>query len=113
MPRPRKCRKVCCEPGHRLFKPQGVPTTHLEKVDLDLDELEALRLTDMLDLQQLEAASRMDVSQSTYNRILKSARGKVTLAIVNGCALRIRVDEQNEAIQLSTSGDLAEPKGGI
>ncbi len=113
MPRPRKCRRVCCEPGHRLFKPQGVPTTQLDKVDLDLDELEAMRLADMLDLQQIEAASRMDVSQPTYNRILKSARGKVTAAIVNGSALRIRVDEQNEAIQLSSTGSLAESKGGI
>lgn len=101
MSRPRRCRRVCCEPGHRLFKPQGTPTTHLDKIDLGLDELEAMRLADMLDLPQLKAASQMDVSQPTYNRILKSAREKVTKAIVDGCALRIREDGHNEAIQLS------------
>ena len=103
MPRPRRCRRVCCDPDYRLFKPQGTPTTRLEKIDLELDELEALRLADALDLPQLEAASQMDVSQPTYNRILKSARWKVTKAIVEGCALRIREGRQNEAIQLSMS----------
>ena len=93
---------MCCEPNHRLYKPQGIPTTQLDKVDLDLDELEALRLADMLYLPQLDAASQMDVSQPTYNRILKSARGKVTRAIVEGCALRIREDWTNKAIQLSS-----------
>ncbi len=61
-----------------------------------------MRLADVLDLPQLEAAVRMDVSQPTYNRILKSARGKVARAIVEGCALRIQKGEQNEAIQLSS-----------
>ena len=95
-----------CEPNHRLFKPQGIPTTHLDKIDLDLDELDALRLADVLDLSQLDAASKMDVSQPTYNRILKSARGKVTRAIVEGHALRIREDGHNAAIQLSSDGGL-------
>jgi predicted DNA-binding protein (UPF0251 family) len=66
-----------------------------------------------LDLLQLEAVSLMEMSQLTHNRILKSARGKVTVTIVKGCAFGIRVIEQNEAIQLSPSGDLAEPKEGI
>ncbi|MCJ2532436.1 MAG: DUF134 domain-containing protein [Candidatus Thermoplasmatota archaeon] len=102
MPRPRRCRRVCCEPGYLMFKPQGIPTTDLHKVDLGLDELEAVRLADVLDLPQIEAAVQMDVSQPTYNRILKSAREKVAKAIVEGCALRIQKGEQNEAIKISS-----------
>lgn len=85
-----------------MFKPQGTPTTHLHKIDLGLDELEAVRLADVLDLPQLEAAVQMDVSQPTYNRILKSAREKVARAIVEGCALRIQNGDQNEAIRISS-----------
>jgi predicted DNA-binding protein (UPF0251 family) len=107
VPRPRRCRKVCCEPNHRLFKPQGTPTTQLDKIDLRLDELEALRLADVLDLPQIDAASRMDVSQPTYNRILRAARCKVAKAIVEGCALRICMVGQNEAIQLSSDSGVA------
>ncbi|UCE46069.1 MAG: DUF134 domain-containing protein [Methanobacteriota archaeon] len=68
--RPRRCRRVCCDPNHRLFKPQGKPTTHLEKTDLGLDELEAIRLANVMALQQLETSLQMDVSQLTYSRIL-------------------------------------------
>ena len=101
-----RCRKVCCSPAHRVFKPQQIPVRYLDIVDLRLDELEALRLADMAGLTQLDAAKQMDVSQPTYNRILRSAREKVTRAIVQGCALRIQVDEQNEAIQLSAEVDV-------
>ena len=101
-----RCRKVCCSPTHRVFKPQQIPVRYLDIVDLRLDELEALRLADMAGLTQLDAAKRMDVSQPTYNRILRSAREKVTRSIVQGCALRIQVDEQNEAIQLSAEVDV-------
>jgi len=70
-----------------------------------------MRLADMLDLHQLEAASQMDVSQPTYNRILKSAREKVTKAIVDGCALRIREDGHNEAIKLSPQSGVGRARG--
>lgn len=111
MPRPRRCRRVCCEPNHRLFKPQGTPTTQLRKIDLGLDELEALRLADVLNLPQLEAADRMDISQPTYNRILRSAREKVARTIVEGCALRIEMLEQNAAIRLSSESDVVRITG--
>lgn len=78
----------------------------LEKIDLVLDELEALRLANVLDLCQVEAANRMGVSQSTNNRILRADREKVARAIVDGCALRIRRPEQNEAIELTASREV-------
>jgi len=61
----------------------------LEEVDLSMDELEALRLCDLENLEQTEAAKKMKVSQSTLQRILTSARKKVALALVEGKAIKI------------------------
>ena len=61
----------------------------LEEVILSRDELEALRLKNMRNLDQNEAATQMKVSQPTFHRILLSAREKVTDALVNGKGIRL------------------------
>lgn len=92
MPRPKRCRNVCCDPEHRFFKPQGIPLNRLQWIDLALDELEALRLSDSMGLSQLDAAKRMNISQPTFNRILNSARNKTSRSVTEGLALRINAD---------------------
>jgi len=62
----------------------------LEEVDLTLDELETLRLCDLENLEQEEAAKRMKISQSTLSRILISVRKKVAEALIKGKAIKIR-----------------------
>jgi predicted DNA-binding protein (UPF0251 family) len=52
-----------------------------------LDELEALRLCDLLGLSQEEAGARMGISRGTVQRLLASARAKVADALVHGKAL--------------------------
>jgi len=89
VPRPKRCRQVCCDPDSTFFKPQGIPMTELEWVSLGLDELEALRLADADGLAQKEGAEMMGVSQPTFNRILSEARRKVAHSLVNGVAIRI------------------------
>jgi len=98
MARPKRCRRVCCEPGYRFFKPQGVPLDSLDKRDLGLDELEAIRLADMIGLPQAEAARMMNISQPTFNRILASARHKAAECVVNGFALRIVSPEGSSSV---------------
>lgn len=88
--RPRKRRCVGREPGVNYFKPQGVPFSSLEEVILTVEEYEALRLADLQGLPQDKAAKKMDVSQPTFHRLLKSAREKASRAIVEGKALRIQ-----------------------
>lgn len=61
----------------------------LDEVVLGHDELEAIRLKNLLGLSQEEAATQMNISQPTLHRLLSSAYEKVTDAIVNGKALRI------------------------
>jgi len=73
----------------RYFKPQGIPMCALEEIELALDEVEAMRLTDIEDLYQAEAAERMGVSRQTLGNIIARAHKKVALAIMQGKALRI------------------------
>ncbi len=89
MPRPFKPRRVQAMPNVTYFKPTGIPMSYLEEIVLTVDELEALRLKDLEGLEQHDCAAKMNVAQSTLQRILVSAREKVARAIVEGKALRI------------------------
>ncbi|MGQ9675640.1 MAG: DUF134 domain-containing protein [Chloroflexota bacterium] len=89
MPRPRKRRCVEMVPGITYFKPRGVPLRFLEEVVLTVEELEAVRLKDLENLEGEQAAERMGVSRPTFQRILEAARRKVAEALVGGKALRI------------------------
>ena len=89
MPRPRLCRRVRFNPNITYFKPQGVPMRSLEVIELTPEEVEALRLRNIKDLDQVECAKMMKTSQSTFQRILSSAYKKVTEALIKGSAIRI------------------------
>ncbi|MHC1571618.1 MAG: DUF134 domain-containing protein [Methanosarcinales archaeon] len=86
MPRPRRCRWVGFNPNFSYFAPREWPTG---EVTLKVEELESLRLKDLLQKDQTEAAKMMSVSQSTFHRILTEARRKVVDALVNGKAIRV------------------------
>jgi len=66
---------------------------NLEVVDLSHEELESLRLKNVLKLDQVNSAKMMNTSQSTFQRILSSAYKKVSLALVEGKALKINLHE--------------------
>ncbi|MFZ3073750.1 MAG: DUF134 domain-containing protein [Minisyncoccales bacterium] len=89
MTRPRLCRRVRFNPEVTYFKPQGIPVRCLEVVEMSLEEMEALRLKNLEGLEQIEAAKKMNTSQSTFARILASANQKTADALINGKAIRI------------------------
>jgi len=89
MVRPRLCRRVMFNPNVTYFKPRGIPLVDLEETILNVDEFEAVRLKDLNDLEQEECAKRMNISQPTFNRLVRGARKKIADAIVNGKAIRI------------------------
>lgn len=95
MSRPKKGR--CCQvtPNAVYFKPRGIPLVQLEEMNLELDEVEALRLADYEGLYHEEAALRMAVSRATFGRIVAGARHKVAQAIIRGMALRIETRSNN------------------
>jgi len=90
MVRPIKPRRVFFDPNVIYFKPRAVPLSMLEEVELGVDELEALRLCDLKNLEQEKAAKKMKISQSTLSRILISARKKVAQALIEGKAIKIK-----------------------
>jgi predicted DNA-binding protein (UPF0251 family) len=61
----------------------------LEVIELTTEEAEALRLRNIKDLDQEEAAKKMNTSQSTFQRILTLAYKKITEAIIEGKAIKI------------------------
>lgn len=87
MARPRLCRYVSRQPSVTFFKPCGVPLRSLDMVRLPVEGLEALRLSDIEDLNTTQAAEKMRVSRFTYARILTAARRSVAEALLHGKAL--------------------------
>ena len=89
MPRPCRCRRIRCRPDTNYFKPRGIPLDALEEVNLTLDELEAIRLADLGELYQEDAAKKMNVSRQTFGNIINSAHKKIADALLNAKALKI------------------------
>jgi len=61
----------------------------LAEVFLTKEEIEAIKLKDFDGLEQIKASKKMKTSQSTFQRILISARSKIAEAIIEGKALKI------------------------
>lgn len=89
MSRPRLNRHVCIQPDVIYFKPRGIPLKKLQQVHVTREELEALWLVDEKGNDQIQAARHMKTSQSTIQRLLVSARKKVSHALVSGKAIAI------------------------
>lgn len=89
MARPTKWRKIEYIPDVSLFVPSAADQTALPENVLKMEELEAVRLKDLNGLEQEECAAHMEVSRPTFQRILLSAREKITDSLINGKAIRI------------------------
>lgn len=88
MPRPSKCRRVCCMPGNRSFGPLDGPPGR-KTTEMTVDEFETIRLIDLDGLTQEACAERMGVSRTTTQAIYNSARVKLAECLVNGKVLLI------------------------
>ena len=95
MPRPRLKRRIGFNPDVTYFKPRGIPLKELEEIELSADGLEALRLKDFKALDQTTAAKEMNISQSTFHRILLEARKKVAQSLIEGKAIRIETNNSD------------------
>lgn len=89
MVRPQKERRVAFNPEVSYFKPRGIPMFDLEEVCLTVDQREAIRLSDLLELSHEEAGRRMGVSRATFGRIVQRARQAVADALINGKAINV------------------------
>lgn len=89
MVRPKQLRWIRKKPEVIYFKPAGVPIRQLKETIISVEEFEAIRLKDEEGMEQTEAASKMKISQPTFNRLLNSARRKIAIAISKGRAIKI------------------------
>lgn len=89
MARPTKWRRIENIPTIPYFVPSGKDVPELAQNILKLEELEAVRLKDLEGMEQIECAEKMGVSRPTFQRILLSAREKITDSLVNGKSIRI------------------------
>lgn len=88
LPRPRKCRKVCCLPKTPGFLPiNGDPQS--PAVILTVDEYETLRLIDKQGFSQEECGAYMKVARTTIQQIYTSARKKIAVALVDVRPIKI------------------------
>lgn len=89
MPRPRKCRKVCCLPKSNLFGPLDKSNLENGIIEMTVDEYETIRLMDLEGMTQEECAEKMNVARTTVQRIYNEARVKLAKSLVNGQLLKI------------------------
>ena len=85
MVRPFKMRYVCHKPDVCEFGPIFIERKRgIEEIKMCLDELEAIRLADLLGYSHEASAERMGISRPTFGRILRRARYKSASALING-----------------------------
>ncbi len=89
MPRPHKCRRVCCMPQSRIFGPLDTKESQVQAINMAIDEFEAIRLIDLEGLTQEECAERMGVARTTAQAIYNSARVKLAECLVKGKELHM------------------------
>ena len=87
--RRRKSRVIDANHSNVCFKPCGIKRIDLETIIINEDELEAIRLADFEGLYQKEAANKMNISRTTFSRLVESARKKIADAVLNQKALTI------------------------
>jgi predicted DNA-binding protein (UPF0251 family) len=89
MPRPKNERVVHKPPIFTEFKPVGISGRLLNQTSLSLDAYEAFRLADHIGLSHAEAAEEMEISRSTFTRLIELARKTIAEMIINGNVLCI------------------------
>lgn len=90
MGRPKRKRCIEFNPEITYFKPAGVPLKNLSEEVLTLDEVEAIRLADLENLFQEEAAKKMAISRVTFLRIIDSAHKKIARSLIYGKAIQMK-----------------------
>jgi len=88
--RPKCPRWVEHIPEITYFEPIGSPPPGLAAVCLSVEELEAMRLVDLEELQQEQAAVKMGISRKALWTELQNARKKVAGALTSGRAIEIK-----------------------
>ncbi len=90
-PRKTVLRKISSPPKIKGFKPygDGILTDSVEKIMLQIEEYEAIKMCDYDQFTHCEASQMMGVSRPTFTRIYSIARQKTAKAMVEGLQICI------------------------
>lgn len=113
MARAKNKRNLNFKPKIKSFVPENIEVQGI--TNLLHEEIEAIYLMDTLNLYQEDAANSMEVSRTTFTRILKSGRQKLANAIINGYKIVIE-DEKDDfiiAICLKDKNDFSDISVGM
>ena len=106
MPRPRKCRKVCCLPDNDGFVPvRG--GEELTPIVLNVDEYESIRLIDREGFSQEQCGEYMRIARTTVQQFIHAAAPE---EIIFMRWLRDFLCESREGI-LHSATETAQPTG--
>ena len=87
--RPIRTRIVRNEPQTRQFSPRG-RVGRPGYTELKYEEFEAIRMTDVMGLNQQESARLMGISQQTFSRVLRNGRKSLAEALIRGEIIRVQ-----------------------
>jgi len=93
MVRPRNRKRIDKDVEFTCFKPAWINRNKLEKIEINAEEFEAFRLSNLELLSNQQWGESMNTSSSTFNRLVKSAQTKIADWLVNWKGIRIyRID---------------------
>ena len=101
-------RRIFQPPNFKNFKPSGIPRKMLSKLNLAIDEYEALRLADYEGMDHLKASERMGISRPTFTRLIEKARHKIARALIDGMEIVVEggnIEFQNTIRRCLDCGD--------
>ncbi len=85
----RSARKINFSFKEVFYKPAGVPMRDIKINEITDEELEALRLRFVENLDQKKSAEKMGISRSQFQRDLKNSAKKIVVAMMKGEAIKI------------------------
>jgi len=88
----RFCRRLS---DQKIYIPYGKSPQALDKVTINLDEFEAIRLCDYDGKSQIEASKQMGLSRGTLQRLLLSGRKKIIDGFFHSKAIIVKNGNEN------------------
>lgn len=87
MPREKLHRELNLELKSKYFGPKDIEPE--DTIVLLHEEIEAIQLMSLLNMYQEDAAKQMNVSRTTFTRIIKNARKKIAMSLIYGYNIKI------------------------
>lgn len=103
MSREKQQRELNFKPISKYFGPKDIKPQ--EDIILLHEEIQAIKLMDLDSMYQEDAAKIMNISRPTLARIIKSARKKISTALIKGSNLKIHEIKNDFNVAICSNND--------